>query len=189
MLHFRLLRHQRPAPAARGLLRRSHQGQEISAPRFLQTKSLIEKDLGMDLGDLRDEDWEELLSELRLLVAASGYSEWDAAMAAHLDEAEIPENEAPSSQPTGVARLETYTKGFIGLLKTGTSAAAGERMERFRRLVEGAEDAVFHPERGRGVSLAAGSEAIDAMVHEMSGFLAAISERDSSAWTDPGSRG
>lgn len=143
----------------------------------------------MDLEDLNDEDWEDLLSELRLLVAASGYSEWDAAMAAHLEEAEIPEREVPSSQPTGFARLETYTKGFIGLLKTGTSAAVGERMESFCRLVEGAEDAVFHPERGRAVSLATGSEAIDAMVHEMSGFLAAISERDSSAWTDPGSGG
>lgn len=139
----------------------------------------------MDLADLGDDDWEELLSELRLLVARSGFSAWDAAMASHLDDTENFELDGSVPQQAGLTRLELYTVGFIGFLKIGTTGAAAERIANFRMLVEGAEDAAFQPERAEAVSLASGSEEIDAMVTEMSGFLAAIRERNSSAWTAP----
>lgn len=71
--------------------------------------------------DFDEDDWRELLAELRLLVVSAGLIEWDASMAAALEE----EEEADR----GSARRQVirYAKSFLMFL-TVRSEANLERM-------------------------------------------------------------
>lgn len=133
--------------------------------------------------DFDENDWRELLAELRLLVVSAGFIEWDASMAAALEEDE--EGDRGSSR----WQVIRYAKSFLIFL----SVRSDSNLERMR--VELAElirtereqpvtDAIVRDRDGEeGASVLAGRPS-DGAIAELRRFIDALVE-DTGYFDDP----
>ncbi len=133
--------------------------------------------------DFDEDDWQELLAELRLLVVSAGFIEWDSSMAAALEE----EEEADR----GGARWQVirYAKSFSMFLTVRSEAnlerMRGELVELIRTDREQpVTDAIVRDREGeRSISVFAGRRS-DGVIAELRRFVDALLE-DTGYFDDP----
>lgn len=102
--------------------------------------------------DFDDRDWRETLAELRLMVAAAGFGEWDSQAAAALDD-------DFETHPNPRKQLLSYTRSFETFLNV-RSASNLQRMS-------AALGKVLHDEVGRAVTGAVVVDAYDDRTDEV----------------------
>lgn len=133
--------------------------------------------------DFDEDDWLELLAELRLLVVSTGFIEWDASIAAAFEE------EEDSDRGSARWKVIRYAKSFSMLLAVRSEAnlerMRGELAELIRTEEERAvTDAVVRDRDGvEGVSVLAGRPS-DGVIVELRRFVDALLE-DTGYFEDP----
>lgn len=133
--------------------------------------------------DFEEDDWRELLAELRLLVVSFGFIEWDASMAAALEEDE------EAGRDNARWQVIRYAKSFSMFLSVRSNAnierMRGELAELIRTDREQpVTDAIVRQRDGEeGVSVLAGRRS-DRVIVELRGFVDALL-RDTGYFDDP----
>jgi hypothetical protein len=133
--------------------------------------------------DFGEDDWRELFAELRLLVVSSGFIEWDASMAAALEEVEEADHDGARWQ------VIRYAKSFSIFLTVRSDAnlerMRGELAELIRTDRDRpVADAIVRERDGEeGVSVLAGRRSDD-VIAELRRFVDALLE-DNGYFDDP----
>lgn len=128
-----------------------------------------------------DDDWQELLAELRLIVIGAGFTDWDASMIRSLgedrDDADLPLLDRDDSR----RMLFSYIKGLQVFLSVRSSRSLSRLQVEYQNLLEGegrSDVRLADPAGGRGISLFEGRPS-DHLVDEIEAFVRALNEDDS----------
>lgn len=127
--------------------------------------------------DFEDRDWRETLAELRLMVAAAGFGDWDVQAAAALDD-------GVEGRPNPRRQLLSYARSFETFLKVRSAW----NLERMRTgLGELLRDEEGHPVTGAVVVDAYGDRADEVLDGQTSDrVLAAVTAFSNAVAGEPG---
>ena len=125
-----------------------------------------------EFDDFDDEDWRATLAELRLLVASAGFAEWDAAMAASLEE-------GGEEGQTPRADVREYALSFARFLKVRSSSNLERMRDELGSLVQDREGrpvkgASMGGEEERREYDVLGGEPSDTLLEEVVAFANAV---------------
>ncbi|MCW6037454.1 hypothetical protein K4A83_14400 [Spirulina subsalsa FACHB-351] len=135
------------------------------------------------IDDFDEDDWRELLAELRLVVVSFGFIEWDASMTAALEEEEEVERDSAHWQ------VIRYAKSFSMFLTVRSAENLKRMRDEFAELVrteraQPVTDAiVLKPDGEEGVSVLDGPRSDD-LIAELKRFVDALRE-DTGYFDDP----
>lgn len=127
-----------------------------------------------------DEDWHELLAELRLIVIGAGFADWDANMVRALQEESEQEDRLVMGWDAARRALFDYAKGFRSFLSVRSARNLARLRGDFSDLVagdHGGDVLLADPSGELSVSLLEGQSS-DALIAEIDAFVHALLEDD-----------